>query len=349
MICIEIDDVNEGGRLDKYLRRHLREASSGFIYKMLRKKNITLNNGKAAGNELLKKGDEIRLYFSDETYEKLRGGNDLHNTTASGQDRPRSSDLKKPQSSVNNKLRSSREDSLHNITDLIVYEDADILIADKPVGMLSQRNDENIKSLNEYCLEYLAVKNELPPAEDGFVPSICNRLDRNTSGLVIFAKSIAAARQISAALRERTIEKYYLALIKGHPVGARVCAWLKKDPSSNKVQISQKPFEGAVYIETVFENIRSTKRFSLLRLELVTGKPHQLRAQLSHEGFPILGDPKYGDMRLNRELKEKYGLTSQLLHACEIRLPELSGRLSELSGRSFTAKLPDIFERILGE
>jgi 23S rRNA pseudouridine955/2504/2580 synthase len=241
------------------------------------------------------------------------------------------------------------EDSLHNIADLIIYEDADILIVNKPVGMLSQRNNENIKSLNEYCLEYLAAKNELPPPEDGFVPSICNRLDRNTSGLVIFAKSISAARQISTALRERTIEKYYLALVKGHPRDKRMSAWLKKDGAANRAGISENPFEGAVRIETVLENIKGNERFSLLRLELVTGKPHQLRAQLSHEGFPILGDPKYGDMKLNRELKEKYGLTSQLLHAFEIRFPKLSGRLSCLSQKSFRAELPDIFERILGE
>ena len=333
MVYIIIDEGNEGGRLDKYLKRHLKEASSGFVYKMLRKKNITLNNKKASGSELLKKGDEIRLYFSDETYHKLRGGTGLHNAIET----------------ENKKLHSSPEDSLHNIAELIVYEDEDILIVNKPVGMLSQRNDENLKSLNEYCLEYLAAGGKLPPAEDGFVPSVCNRLDRNTSGLVIFAKTIGAARQISTALRERTIDKYYLALVKGDPERIKMCAWLKKDPSSNTVHISDKPFEGAAYIETVCEKLRSTERFSLLRLKLVTGKPHQLRAQLAHEGYPILGDPKYGDMRLNRELKEKYGITSQLLHAFEIRLPELSGRLSSLTGRCFTAKLPDTFERILGE
>ena len=333
MVYIIIDDGNEGGRLDKYLKRHLKEASSGFVYKMLRKKNITLNNKKASGSELLKKGDEIRLYFSDETYQKLRGGSGLHNVI----------------SAENKELLSSSEDSLHNISELIVYEDDDILIVNKPVGMLSQRNDEDIRSLNEYCLEYLAAGGKLPPAEDGFVPSVCNRLDRNTSGLVIFAKSIGAARQISAALRERTIDKYYMALVKGQPETGSISAWLKKDTASNTARISDRPFEGAAYIETVCEKLQSTERFSLLRLKLVTGKPHQLRAQLAHQGYPILGDPKYGDLRLNRELKEKYGVTSQLLHAFELRLPELSGRLSALSGRRFCAKLPDAFERILGE
>ncbi len=288
---------------------------------MLRKKNIILNGKRASGNEVLKAGDEIRLYFSDETYKKFRG---REVTEESG-------DL--------------GDSGLHNIDGLIVYEDENILLLNKPPGMLSQRDGGSRSSANEYIAEYLSGKEE--GETSGFKPSVCNRLDRNTSGLLIFAKNYASAREISESLRERTIKKYYLAIVCGMPVPGRRTGYLTKDHKSNRVRVCELPSAGASFIETDYRIIKPAGALTLIRAELLTGKSHQIRAQLSSMGFPIAGDPKYGDKRVNEELGRRFGVRSQLLHAYELVLPEFKGILKGISGKSFKAPLPGEFEKVM--
>ena len=350
MISVVIDDKNEGGRLDKLLKKHLRGAPSGFIYKMLRKKNITLNGKKASGNELLKSGDHISLFFSEETYRKFTvpvekpDTNDLQEAA----DRLTSSDHRTAAG------RNALEDLSCKSAALpfsIVYEDENILLIDKPAGILSQRDQSGIDSANELCLKYLQGKGEEDFGKSyGFTPSVCNRLDRNTSGLLIFAKNYNAAMELSAALKERTIRKYYSALVKGKlKEEGRKRAYLLKDERTNTVRIFSKEVKGAVLIETAYRTEQSYGWCSLLSIELLTGKTHQIRAQLAASGTPILGDPKYGDPRLNRELKKKYGIDRQLLHAKRLIMPEFQGVLKGISGRIFESALPADFEVIMNQ
>ncbi len=330
MVEIKIDEKNEGGRFDKYLKRHLSNATSGFIYKMLRKKNITLNDKKASGGEILKAGDRVKIFFSDETYKKFTN----------------------PQTgrSALNKLPTERPYKKARPVDFkefIIYEDENIVLINKPVGMLSQRDSENAESANEYFLKYLLSKEEKESVFKDFNPSVCNRLDRNTSGILIFAKNYNSAKEISDGLRDRTIKKYYLALCYGHARSRHASCYLLKDSVSNRVKIYDKYVEGAAHIETDYTVKRYAGEYTLLRIELLTGKTHQIRAQLSHDGFPILGDPKYGNRRVNALLKEKYGITNQLLHAYEIEMPEFAGVLNGISGRSFTADPPETFNKVI--
>ncbi len=330
MIELKIDEKNEGGRFDKFLKRHLKAAQSDFIYKMLRKKNITLNDRKAEGKEILKKGDVVKIFFSDDTYRKF-------------------TNVERGRSALNNmpKVKPVNARQIFRFEERIIYEDDALLLFNKPSGMLSQRDSGNIRSANEYFLEYLMAKEDRRDILKDFNPSACNRLDRNTSGILIFAKNYSAAREISKGLRERTIEKYYLALVKGKAKSKRVSAYIKKDESANKVEISETFIEGYYPILTEYTVEKYRGDYTLLRIELLTGKPHQIRAQLSYDGFPILGDPKYGDPRLNRVLKEQYGIAGQLLHAHEIRMPAFEGVLKGVSGKTFIAEPPETFNRVI--
>ena len=205
---------NEAGqRMDKYLKKYFPEAGSGFLYKMLRKKNILLNEKKADGKEMLKQGDRIRLYLAEETIEKFRGGQ--MKPAVSGR---KTSDIKLD----------------------VIYEDDHVAIVNKPAGILSQKAKPSDLSLVEYFQRYLLETGAISEQElETFHPAPCNRLDRNTSGLVLCGKSLAGLQALSEALKLRTLKKYYLALVLGkadRPGHQK--AWLSKDTKTNQVQVS---------------------------------------------------------------------------------------------------------------
>lgn len=315
---------NEAGqRLDKLLFKYLNKAPGSFIYKMLRKKNITLNGKKAKGMEQLFAGDEIKLFFSDETYEKF-------------------SEEKQP-------VLVKQPFSLR-----IVYEDVNLLLIDKPAGILSQKASRADLSINEYCLDYL-IKSGAVARESlqSFTPSICNRLDRNTSGLILCAKTLAAAQQISGALKDRTIHKYYQCLVAADIRKPQyIKGFLIKDEKTNRVCVQkEKPdsMEEVFEIETRYMPLKQYGELTLLEVELITGKPHQIRAHLASEKAPIVGDYKYGNPQVNQYYKKYYGVKAQLLHAYRLEMPLFTGALENLSGKTFTISLPRQFDRILRE
>lgn len=307
-----------GQRLDKYLQKYLNLAPKSFLYKMLRKKNIVLNGKKAEGSEKLKNGDVIRLYLSEETLEKFH----------------------KPRKADQYPLWSGLE---------IVYEDCQLLLVNKPAGMLSQKADPKDVSLNEYLIGYLLESGQMAPESlAGFTPGVCNRLDRNTSGLVIGAKTLAAAQEIGRLLKERRAGKYYLALVKGRVTRKeRIRGWLTKDETKNQARISREPLENGAPIETAYEPLAAKKDMTLLKVELITGKTHQIRSHLAGIGHPLAGDRKYGDAAFNRYFRENYGLNSQFLHSWQIEFPVMEPPLESVSQRTITAKPPKLFQKIL--
>ena len=310
----QINERDSGQRLDKYLKKYLKEASTGFLYKMLRKKNIKLNGKKAEGKELLQPGDVVTLYLSDETIEKFRG-----NTSQ----------------------------QQYAVTDLdIIYEDDHVLIINKPVGMLSQPTKKQDTTIVEYMLGYLQSEKKWSPQES-FTPGVCNRLDRNTSGIVLAGKSLHGAQELSSMLRERTLKKYYLTVVEGvvfEP--SYVKGYLVKDEKTNKVTIYKDERNQADRIETQYEPLINNGQYTLLRVKLITGKTHQIRAHLAYLGHPIVGDYKYGDKVINERLKKNFGLSHQLLHAYRIVFPDQMETLMQLSGKEFRAPVPDLFEQL---
>ena len=362
---ITITSLEEGQRLDRVLGRYLAKASTGFIYKMLRKKNITLNGKKAEGKEKLSRGDVIRLYFAEETLEKFT---------------------------------ISREKADWPRTELdIVYEDEQVLLVNKSAGMLTQKAAPSDVSLNEYAIGYLLDSGSVSRESlASFRPSVCNRLDYNTSGIVAVGKTTAALQELSEMFRERTIHKYYQALVYGRVEEAKTIeGYLVKDESRNRVRIlserqaeeysrktaeaekrGRKPAESEKhgrelagtekhnrtlsketepkwirtrYVPVGYREDGSGKGdLTLLEIELMTGRSHQIRAHLSSIGHAVVGDPGYGNGR-NAFFRRRYGVCGQLLHAGRIVFTKTEGALGYLSGREFTAKLPEVFERVLRE
>lgn len=317
---------NEAGqRLDKLLAKYLNQSGKGFIYKMMRKKNITLNGKKCDGSERLEEGDQVKLFLSDETIEKFSA----------------------PDPGVYAKQRGDREKR----TQLdIVYEDQHILVVNKPSGMLSQKAKDSDMSLNEHILNYLVDSGKLPISQlRTFKPSICNRLDRNTSGLVVAGKSLAGLQVMNEVFKDRSIHKYYQCLVAGEIREKQLIAgFLKKDEATNTVSIFPLEVEDSVPIMTEYLPLSGNGTFTLLQVTLITGRSHQIRAHLASIGHPIVGDYKYGSRSLNDEVKKKYAVRSQLLHSWRLVMPEtLPAPLEHLRGQEFTAGLPVVFGRVM--
>lgn len=315
---IFVNDNQAGQRLDKLLFKVLNKAPKSFIYKMLRKKNIVLNGKKAEGSEIVQLKDEIKLYLADETIDKF----------------------------------SEWSDTVIIEYDLdIIYEDKNILIINKPIGMLSQKATGTDYSMVEYVISYLLSSNQINNDQlQSFKPGICNRLDRNTSGLLIAGKTLVGLQEMARLFRERKLDKYYLCIVKGKLLETKkITGYLTKDKVRNIVTISSKQSEASDYIATEYQPLECSEDFTLLQVKLITGKSHQIRAHLASIGHPILGDSKYGDLKINTYFKLKHGLKHQLLHSYRCVYPQVLGPLSNLSDCEFNASEPDIFRIIRNE
>lgn len=298
---------------------------------MLRKKNIVLNDKKAEGKEILKEGDSVKIYFSDETFALMTGG-------------------KQGTGTAGTPGKGTTPSELNLLKQRIVYEDKHLLVIDKPSGLISQSDDSGALSVNELCLMYLMDKSELSEMQlETFKPSIANRLDRNTSGLILFGKTLPALQSLAELLRKRTAQKYYLAIVNGKLDEPKtIKGYLSKNEKLNKVIIKKEPFENSAEINTAYEPIKVTDKYTVLKVHLITGKTHQIRAHLSSIGHSIIGDPKYGDARANSYYKKKLSLDHQLLHSWQLKFPEdLTGVLEPLAGQTLTADPPAEFKSFL--
>lgn len=374
---ITITKREEGQRFDKYLCKYLPGATSGFLHKMLRKKNIKLNGKKAEGKEKLSTGDLIQIFFSDETLEKFQnpqsGNSESHNSyNGNGSSTGSASKNIKFGNAMQNGRgtestqgsygkgemgrirRTERTGAERKLTKAelelrkqvrVLYSSEDILVFHKPAGMLSQRAKASDDSLNDYLIDY-CIKQGIISKEElaGFRPSIANRLDRNTSGIVLAGISIKGLQHLASMLRERTLGKYYLCLVEGRvKEDARIAGYLTKEEKNNKVSLHKEKVEGASYIETEYKVLKSTNKASLLKIRLITGKSHQIRGHLASVGHPVFGDYKYGNRDFNNQIKWKDGVNYQLLHSYELVVPEGTG---ELSGLHIIDPVPEVFHKV---
>ena len=332
MIEIIVGKNENGQRLDRVLEKIFVNANTGFIFKMLRKKNITLNDKKADGKERLWPGASIKLWFSDESFEKLSG--------------KKAGDIKDLE-----EKRAADKKSTETFKSYIVYEDENTVIINKPAGLLSQKAYENDISVNDLLLDYLEFDSK---ALNTFKPSICNRLDRNTSGLMVCGKTLEGLRVNNELIKTKAVSKYYLAVVKGRvEKPGSINAWLYKDEKTNKVTVKEKSFESAEFIQTEYEVLDYFKDATLLLVKLITGKTHQIRAHLSSISHPIIGDFKYGDKSVNEKFKREYGIKSQLLHSFRLVYPnsDISDTYTfkALKGKCFEASYNNDFRKVIGD
>ncbi|MCR5399271.1 MAG: RluA family pseudouridine synthase [Lachnospiraceae bacterium] len=367
MIEIIIDEASAFGRVDKYIQRLLPGAPRGLLYKQFRKKNITLNDAKIVGNEIIHAGDTLHFFFSDETFEnfksgKFKGGND---------NVPDAADIdininelfesvtaqKALEAEVEGRMAF---DTFGANSAGIIYENEHILIMNKPAGILTQKSKAGDLSLNEWMLGYLMRKLQI----DGssmmhFKPSVLNRLDRNTSGIVLAGKTLYAAKLISKLLQDRTLYKYYRTLVFGrYPENDEVLmGYHSKNWMTNMVNVmtEQVNAEGAHKYEIIQTGIRylttyETSQYgpiSELDVSLITGKSHQIRAHLSAVGYPIVGDAKYGNQTLNDKVS-LCGIKSQLLHAYRVAFPKDVDEKLGLEQAYFETEIPREWYNRLG-
>lgn len=322
---VSVSETDAGQRLDKYLRKILAQAPNGFLYKMLRKKNITLNGKKAAGSERLRPGDQIQMFFSQETLDKFSA----------------------PVPHYEKKARENLEKEPE-----IIYEDHHVLFLDKPCGVLSQKSSPEDYSLSEWVRDYLRRGGKTAAA--GFSPGVCNRLDRNTSGIVVAGKSVYAQQELSEMFRQKQLGKYYLCSVHGvlerenHLKG-----WMQKSESQNRITIfpeGEAGLEGRRrrdYVETAYRPLGNNGNYTLLEVRLITGKTHQIRAHLALIGHPVAGDQKYGGICKGGAWPGQKELPHQMLHAWRLEFPVCQGLLKGLSGRIFCADPPEEFQNFL--
>ncbi|MDK2808054.1 MAG: rRNA pseudouridine synthase [Clostridiales bacterium] len=322
---IIIGQKEAGQRLDKYLSKYFSEANKSFIYKMLRKKNIVRNEKKADGSERLAEGDSIKLYFKEETF---------HELTAE----------KKETATVISKLPSENVQAMS-----ILFENQHILAINKPAGMLSQKARPEDISLIEHLTQYLLKTGELKQEELlTFHPGICNRLDRNTSGIIIAGKTIEGLQVMGRLFKEREIDKFYFCVVKGEIHNSeRIEGYLTKHHNHNKVTIAKEASEGADFIKTQYEPLLAGDGLTLLKVKLITGKSHQIRAHLNSIGHPIVGDGKYGDVSINKQFRKEFHLKHHLLHAATLQFPVMEGEWEALSKMEIKAPLPNYFIEII--
>ena len=303
--------INESSkRLDKFIKTVLPKAPDSFVYKMLRKKNIKLNGQKASGSEKLNEGDVVTLFLSDDTFTNF-GYDDIDT----------------------NEYQKAYE-TLKNIK--VVYEDDNILIVNKPTNVLSQKANIDDVSVNEWLIGYL-LENSKVSSESlkSFKPSVLNRLDRNTNGLLMCAKTLNTAQEISLLLKDKRIRKFYKTEVLGHIDEEMLLeGYLIKNEADNTVKVykNKPPEQKSSYIKTRVIPITKKDDTTVAEIELFTGKSHQIRAHLSSIGHPVIGDSKYGDQNANKKHNAKtQRLTAiRLIFPDDIKIDSLKGKTIEL-------------------
>lgn len=302
---LHISKNDSGQRLDRFLSKAVPLLPPSLAQKYIRLKRIKLNGGRAQRDTRLQEGDTLSLYINDEFFDTPKAENAYLTVSVP-------------------KLN-------------LVYEDENILLVDKKPGQAVHPHDgaEYGKTLIDHIQAYLYAKREWRPREENaFTPALCNRIDRNTGGIVIAAKNAEALRILNDKIRDREIDKRYLAVIEGQirPQAGTLSGYLFKDAVKNRVFVTDTPQPGSKTAVTKYRTLAQGKGLSLVECELLTGRTHQIRAQFAHAGHPLLGDGKYG--KLGKDAIRKY----QALYSYKLTFtfPTDAGVLNYLKGKTFT-------------
>lgn len=301
-----INKNDSGQRVDKFLQKAVPRLPKNLMYKYIRMKRIKLNGSRCEISTRLNEGDIMQLYINDEFFEE-----------------------------------TAQKDFLAAPPILnIVYEDDNIILCDKKNGLVVHEDDENtVDTLINRILHYLYDKGEYDPdTEQSFTPALCNRLDRNTGGIVIAAKNAESLRILNQKIKDRELEKKYLCITVGVPPKKHdtMKAYLEKNADGNTVRVSDKKTPTNKTIVTAYDVLKSDGRLALVEVRLETGRTHQIRAHFAHIGCPLLGDGKYGINKVNREYKIK----TQALYSYKLKFVFSTdgGVLDYLNGREFTVQ-----------
>lgn len=306
MIEIEISKNQGNQRFDRFLRKYFENAPLSVISKNIRKKNFKINDKRAKNNDFVYAGDIVKMFISDENYEKWLTKTDF---------KPSDFDLD------------------------IVYEDDNIIIMDKDYGELTHAASKKDygNNLVDNMLSYLYKTKAFDMSDKTFKPAVVNRLDRNTAGLVIGAKNSDSLRILNKAIKDNKIEKYYLTLVSGEvKKDFKIDSTIAKNEKKNKVKKSK----NGKNILTYFKLLDTDGRYSFLECQLITGRTHQIRYSLNENGTPILGDRKYGNSSINKEIRDKFGISNQILLSYKLVFPKIEG-LEYLSGKEFLSEKYD--------
>jgi 23S rRNA pseudouridine955/2504/2580 synthase len=309
---LEIGPNEAGQRIDKFLRKWLKDVPLSAIYKNLRKGDIKINGKKVKQKYSLSIGDmlETREITSDVKKEKFVRID-------------------------NSKIK-------------ITFEDENILMIEKWPGVLVHSDKkEGEKTLTDFALSYLYDKGDYRPEEEiTFTPAPCNRLDRNTSGIVIFGKTFEALKLVNEMIRKRDVNKYYMALIKGKIKDGHYEAYISKNEDNNISKVFDEPGSDRKQIAMDVKTIESVGSYSLVDLNLLTGRSHQLRAHLAYLGHYIIGDSKYGDKKLNSFFTNKYGLDYQYIYAYKVIFKNCPEKLKYMENKTIAETLPPVLKKI---
>ena len=310
---LTIGTNDAGQRLDRFLAKAVPLLPASLAQKYIRLKRIKRNGARAQRDTRLEAGDRLQLYINDEFFDTPREDNAYLTVAAP-------------------KLN-------------IVYEDENILLVDKRPGLAVHPHDgaEYGRTLIDKIQAYLYQKHEWRPREENaFTPALCNRIDRNTGGIVIAAKTAEALRVMNQKIKDRELDKRYLAIVEGtpKPKEGSLKGYLFKDAVKNRVFVTDGPKPGAKTCQTNYQVLDSRNGLSLVECELITGRTHQIRAQFAHAGHPLLGDGKYGklDKRFDRTYQALYSYKLTFLFTTD------AGSLSNLNGRSFQVEKVDFVE-----
>ena len=307
--------LNEANQtLEKYVRKVLKEAPLSFVYRLFRKKDVKVDGHWQKEKYILQEGEEVTIYITDEQLDEFK--------------------------------KKTLDTNVSNISSWIVYEDNNILLINKPRGVIVQKDEKDSIALDDMVISYLTNKGEYDPNKDlGYTPAPSHRLDRNTAGLILFGKNIATLRYLATIMQDKNIiEKRYLTLVVGHlEKDGEINLSLEKNSKNGRVFVS----EGGKTALTKYKVIKHIGNYTLVEVRLLTGRTHQIRVHFASIGYPVVGDTKYGNYEINHEIEDKYRFKNQFLIAYQLKFNKLDEPLKYLSNKSFKIDLPNEMNEVL--